>query len=209
MVRTDNKGRRLNYGDDKKKKISINNASSDSSVIRKDSRIWNEKQKIEKSINNVFDENDFPIEWLSYNDRDVSLLDDKGLKEWIAENPRTFKAIENGLRDKAVTYAKSNRIADGRYDLAVFEELFFENRDLIRNMVAKRFSLFAYDDMWSGSGGQKTFERNLNKYLERSVNEIETAHAIWEEEKYDVATATGSTNLPTNIPSMATREYGK
>ena len=181
MVRTDNKGRRLNYGDDKKK-ISINNASSDSSVMRRHEKIRKDTENI---ANNVFDENDFPIEWLSYNDRDVSLLDDKGLKEWIAENPRTFKAIENGLRDKAVTYAKSNRIADGRYDLAVFEELFFENRDLIRNMVAKRFSLFAYDDMWAGSGGQKTFERNLNKYLERSVNEIETAHAIWEEEKYE------------------------
>ena len=34
MVRTDNKGRRLNYGDDKKKKISINNASSKPSVIK-------------------------------------------------------------------------------------------------------------------------------------------------------------------------------
>ena len=33
MVRTDNKGRRLNYGDDKKK-ISINNASSKPSVIK-------------------------------------------------------------------------------------------------------------------------------------------------------------------------------
>jgi len=49
------------------------------------------------------DEHDAKIqklkEWLSYNDLDVS-LDNKGLKKWIDENPRTFKAIENGLRDE-------------------------------------------------------------------------------------------------------------
>jgi len=164
------------FGDDKKKKISINDASSDSSVIKKDSKIINNNVSIQGQnyIITNDDENNFPIEWLSYNDRDVSLLDDKGLKEWIAENPRTFKAIENGLRDKANTYNAKP------YLPSYLQSVFLDNRDLTRNMVAKRFSLFAYDDMWAGSGGQKTFERNLNKYLERSVNEIDMADAITE-----------------------------
>lgn len=176
---------------DKKKKISINDASSDSSVIKKDSKMINNNVSIQGQnyiITNDDAGNNIPIEWLSYNDRDVSLLDDKGLKEWIAENPRTFKAIENGLRDRFLTIEEE--AATSPYLPSEYLQLvFLDNRDLTRNMIAKRFSLFAYDDMWAGSGGyapwagsggQKTFERDFNKYLERSVNEIDTAEAIAE-----------------------------
>ena len=167
MVRTDDKGRRLNYGDDKKKKISISDASSDGSVMRRHEKIRKDAENI---ANNVVDENDFPIEWLSDNGGDgTTRFADEKLKDWIAENPRTFKAIENGLRDKGGLPS---------YLPPYLHRVFLDNRDLTRNMIAKRFSLFAYDDMWAGSGGQKTLDRELNKYLERSVNEIDTADSI-------------------------------